>query len=116
MASANIISHRFISLDGLHGDGLKQLRQALGITQSELARLAGISRSTISNIETNRQEPTLGTIIQIRDALLECMERKTIKSHEKAPGLVIMDVGVLQEAGAVRRLIGRSEKKLTEFE
>lgn len=36
------------------GDAVKQRRQELDLTQSELAKLAGVSESTIRNIETHR--------------------------------------------------------------
>ncbi|MFC6314657.1 helix-turn-helix transcriptional regulator [Lapidilactobacillus achengensis] len=46
---------------------LKQARGAAGLTQSALAKLVGVSRQTISNIETNQFVPSA------RLALLLCL-------------------------------------------
>jgi transcriptional regulator with XRE-family HTH domain len=48
---------------------LKQLRNAKGWTQEELARRARISRVHLARIETARMEPTLGIIEKLAKAL-----------------------------------------------
>ena len=40
------------------GERLKQYRKARGLTQQELADLVGVSRQTISSIETGQFNPT----------------------------------------------------------
>jgi transcriptional regulator with XRE-family HTH domain len=41
---------------------IRTSRQMLGLTQSELARLAGVSLPTIQNLEARRANPTLSTL------------------------------------------------------
>jgi transcriptional regulator with XRE-family HTH domain len=48
---------------------LKRLRKTAGITQEELAHLAGIDRTYASQIERAIANPSLGIICQIADAL-----------------------------------------------
>jgi predicted transcriptional regulator len=44
--------------DILFGDSLRQARCALGLSQSELARLAGVSQGLISQIELGKNQDT----------------------------------------------------------
>ena len=44
-------------------------REALNLTQEELAHRAGVCKNTISNIETGRTKPSLETFIKISNAL-----------------------------------------------
>lgn len=39
-------------------NNIKQARTALGLSQSELAKTVGVSRNTISSIETGQYSPT----------------------------------------------------------
>lgn len=48
---------------------LKSLRLLNGLTLEELARLSGVSISTISKIENNQQRPSFGTVLRIARAL-----------------------------------------------
>lgn len=48
---------------------LKEARKARGISQSELARLVGVTGSTISQIESNVVFPSLPTLLKIAEAL-----------------------------------------------
>lgn len=48
---------------------MKARRLALGMTQAELAKLAGISRHHVMRIEAAEQEPTLGVIERLAKAL-----------------------------------------------
>lgn len=50
---------------------LKEFRQERGITQSELAKMVGTSRNTISSIETGQFCPT-AYLAAILCAALEC--------------------------------------------
>ncbi len=53
---------------------LRQRRESLGISQSELASRAGLSRQTVSAIETGRAVPALDIALQIAAALSTAVE------------------------------------------
>ncbi len=50
-------------------ENIKLQRVKLDITQSELAKLANLSRDTVSQLERGVCNPTLATVIAIADAL-----------------------------------------------
>lgn len=67
---------------------IKELREYQGLTQSELARLSGLTPAAISQIESSKRVPTLKTFKKISDALgvkIEYFikERKTTTPNEK---------------------------------
>lgn len=51
------------------GKNLKRIRTEKGITQGDIVRKLGVSRSFISNIENGKTNPTLSTITSIAKAL-----------------------------------------------
>ena len=51
------------------GGKLRRFREARGYSQRELARRAGISNATISQIESNTISPSVGALKRILDAL-----------------------------------------------
>ena len=52
-------------------EDVKKLRKRLGLTQSEVARLAGVSQSLVSQIESGEVDPRLSTLKRIIDTLNE---------------------------------------------
>ena len=48
---------------------VKQYRKAARMTQSQLAERAGISRQTISDIETGKHDPTISVALLLARAL-----------------------------------------------
>jgi transcriptional regulator with XRE-family HTH domain len=51
------------------GEKLKEIRTRRLLTQDELAEKAGVSQSTIANIERNNAEPQFRTIRKLAKAL-----------------------------------------------
>lgn len=51
------------------GDGIQQIRKARGLTQAELAKLVGVERTSITNIEKGRQRLGLDLLDKIATAL-----------------------------------------------
>jgi len=51
------------------GKHLKERRNQLGITQLDLADLAGISANTLYKIERGQANPTLKVLIKLADVL-----------------------------------------------
>lgn len=51
------------------GRGVAQQRRIHRLTQAELGERAGLSRSTIANIEVGRQDITITTLLALADAL-----------------------------------------------
>ena len=51
------------------GENLKRIRMEKGITQGDIVRKLGISRSFVSNIENGKTNPTLSTISKLAKAL-----------------------------------------------
>ena len=48
---------------------LKALRTKRGLTQTALAKQAGISREYLARLEIGQQDPTLGTMTKLAKAL-----------------------------------------------
>jgi transcriptional regulator with XRE-family HTH domain len=51
------------------GQRLQRLRQAAGLSQSQLAQAAGVSFGTLRNWEYDRREPLLGAAVKLAMAL-----------------------------------------------
>ena len=51
------------------GKNLKRIRTEKGITQGDIVRNLGVSRSFISNIENGKTNPTLATLSKLAKAL-----------------------------------------------
>lgn len=51
------------------GHQIKERRSTLGITQPDLAEIAGISKNTLYKIETGQTNPTLRILNKIADIL-----------------------------------------------
>ena len=50
-------------------DQLATARRAAGITQSELAKKAGLSRTTVQRIEAGAVDPSVGTLLSLARVL-----------------------------------------------
>lgn len=51
------------------GKNLKRIRTKKGMTQGDIVRTLGVSRSFVSNIENGKTNPTLATIVKLAKAL-----------------------------------------------
>lgn len=51
------------------GSNIRMVRNAIGISQTELANRVGSDKSAISRYENGKQKPTLETLMRIADAL-----------------------------------------------
>ena len=51
------------------GKKIKELRVAKGLTQEQLAELAGVSLQHIGEIERGQGNPTLNSLVKLSDAL-----------------------------------------------
>jgi len=51
------------------GENLKRIRTEKGITQGDIVRNLGVSRSFVSNIENGKTNPTLATLSKLAKAL-----------------------------------------------
>ena len=55
---------------------IKTLRRSLDLTQSELAKLSGVSQSLIARIESGRVDPSFSKVEKIFDALEKSKSKK----------------------------------------
>ncbi len=51
------------------GKNLKRIRTEKGMTQGDIVRALGVSRSFVSNVENGKTNPTLATIAKLAKAL-----------------------------------------------
>jgi transcriptional regulator with XRE-family HTH domain len=61
-------------LGGRLGQNLKQLREARGATQAQMAKLAGLPRATWANLESGAANPTLSVMDRVASALQVTLE------------------------------------------
>ena len=82
-----MISSQRIRDQGLYaavGKNIAGARHRLGLTQSELAETAGLSRGSIANMETGRQLAPLHTLYDISEALGRPIGRLLPKQEDSA--------------------------------
>ncbi len=48
---------------------IKQLREARGLTQQQVSKLADVPRPTLANLESGTANPTLGVLVKVANAL-----------------------------------------------
>src|SRR3954466_12200299 len=50
-------------------DNIRNLREVRGLSQAQIARLAGVPRATWTHLESGAANPTLAVLIKVADAL-----------------------------------------------
>ena len=63
-----------MSLGDRLAKNLKQLREARGLTQEQIAKLAGVPRATWTNLESGSANPTIQVLSRAADALQVTVE------------------------------------------
>lgn len=76
------------TLTALIADGIARQRKALGLTQAELARRAGLRQETLSRIEQGKHAPSVPTVDKIDQALRDA-ERDQAGKMDREPGGVV---------------------------
>lgn len=66
------------------GRNLRQLRAARGVSQEQIARLAGIPRATWSNLESGGANPTLAVLSSVAGALGVSLEELVARPRTEA--------------------------------
>jgi transcriptional regulator with XRE-family HTH domain len=56
------------------GNNIRQLREARGLTQQQIAKVAGVPRPTWANLESGAANPTLAVLIRVASALQVSLE------------------------------------------
>lgn len=59
----------------MYGTDVQKHRQRLGLTQTELAEILGVSQSSLSHIETGRRSPSFRTLLRIH-SVFDILEKR----------------------------------------
>lgn len=62
------------SISGNLADNIRQLREARGLTQQQMAKISGLPRPTWSNLESGAANPTIGVLVKVATALQVSVE------------------------------------------
>lgn len=62
-------NEKILKISAIFGEILRRYRSERGISQEELAHLAGVDRTFISRLERGIRQPTITTLIGIGEAL-----------------------------------------------
>ncbi|HEY7425026.1 MAG TPA: helix-turn-helix transcriptional regulator [Gemmataceae bacterium] len=68
---------------------LRELREAAGFTQQQLADKAGLTREGVAQLETERREPSWRTVVSLCQALgvsCEAFLKEPASGHKPGPG------------------------------
>ena len=88
------------------GDNIKRARINSGVSQEELARVIGATKSTISKYELGHREPSLNTIQRIADALaVDFLDLVEISGDTKAVNHILKSAEDGKKAG--KRIVWR---------
>lgn len=88
------------------GQNLKQIRESRGLSQLQIARLAGVPRPTWSNLESGAGNPTIAVLVKVASALQVSIEELLGQPREVCR-LYKLDPLAIRKRGdvALRRLL-----------
>jgi transcriptional regulator with XRE-family HTH domain len=69
------------------GGRLRELREAAGLTQQELADRSGLTREGVAQLETGRRKPAWASVLMVSDALGISTEEFRRPPTSEKPGL-----------------------------
>lgn len=78
---------------------LRKIRKQLGLTQSQLAQLSGVSQSLIAKVEAGKLDPTWSKAQAIFSALMHCMN----SNKPKAKNIMTKKIIWLEKNESLRR-------------
>jgi transcriptional regulator with XRE-family HTH domain len=95
------------------GGRLRELREGAGLTQSELANRASLTREGVAQLETGRRKPVWETVLALCDALgVSTEEFRKPPRETPPPGPGRPRKATAQaEAGAPKESRGRTRKR-----
>ena len=67
------------------GKRLKQLREDRGLTQADIAKFLGVSRTTYTQYETEKSEPDLATVSKLAEFFGTSVDYLLCKTDIKTP-------------------------------
>jgi len=78
---------------------LKYLRKTAAISQTELARLSEVPRSTIANIESESGNPSLGNLVRLANALKVNIDELLTQPRSQILVQKVSDIPVIEKSG-----------------
>jgi transcriptional regulator with XRE-family HTH domain len=91
---------------GRLGSNVVQLREARGVTQAQMAKLAGLPRATWANLETGNANPTLAVLNRAASALQVSIEELIATPRSAVKHFAAKDVPVkMRGPVSIRKLL-----------
>ena len=88
------------------GNNIRQLREARGLTQQQMAKISGVPRPTWANLESGAANPTLAVLIKVASALQVSLEEIVSPPRTSSKFYAAADLPVRQRGKVtVRRLL-----------
>ena len=95
------------------GQKVERRRRELKLTQAQLARLCGLARGSIANIERGNQRPTIHTLWDLADALEVDMRSLLPSPDEFLTDVVSTERSVI--TGRLEKAAGGSRNQVATF-
>jgi predicted transcriptional regulator len=80
---------------------IQRMRKALGLTQSDLARLSGVSQSLIAKIESGRIDPSFSKAMVI----FETLQKLQLKNSKKVKSVMTKEVISIDAESSVSEVV-----------
>lgn len=88
------------------GNNIRQLREARGLTQQQIAKVADVPRPTWANLESGAANPTLAVLVKVATALQVSLEELVSPPRTTSKFYAAADLPVRQRGKVrVRRLL-----------
>jgi transcriptional regulator with XRE-family HTH domain len=90
-------------------DNVKALREARGLSQQQIAKIAGIPRATWTYLESGSGNPTLAVLVKVANALQVRLDELLAAPHPPARHIAASELPVRQRGEVVvRKLLPES--------
>ena len=85
---------------------IKEIRKKFGLSQTDLAKKAGVSQSLIAKVEAGRLDPTYNKAMKIFNALEELTQKQELKAED----IMTKKIVVVGKESGVKEIIKKMRK------